>query len=133
MTNEKNFNYGLIHNLFQFQAQCLLASSVHFWLTMTGKDTSWAKYRFCNSNEQIPRTRPKTLSTTRIKKCIVILMYVPCILYSLLTRPTNAHTYTHTYIYKQYFVYRKYSYMFRCIHIIYRESYDFYNFSKVKG
>jgi len=53
-----------------------------------------------------------------------MLMSVPCILYSLLSRPTNAphthkhthtHTHTHTYIYiyKQYFIYRKYCYVFR--------------------
>jgi hypothetical protein len=45
-----------------------------------------------------------------------ILMDVPCILYSLLSRPTNAQ-------YIQYFIYRKHSYMIQCICTIYRESY----------
>ena len=35
---------------------------------------------------------------------------------------TQTHTHTHIYIYKQYFVYRKFSYMFRCICIIFRKS-----------
>jgi len=37
------------------------------------------------------------------------------------------HTHTHIYIYvcvcEQYFIYRKYSEMFRCTHIIFRDSY----------
>ena len=41
-------------------------------------------------------------------------------LYRLSYRPT--HTNTHTHIYKQYFIYRKYSYMFRSTCIIFRES-----------
>jgi hypothetical protein len=47
-----------------------------------------------------------------------ILLYVPRILYSLLFRPTNAQ-----HIYKHYMTYSKYSYMFRCTCIFFRESY----------
>ena len=39
------------------------------------------------------------------------------------TTHTHTNTHTHTYIYKQYFIYRKYCYMFRCICIIFRKSY----------
>jgi hypothetical protein len=39
-------------------------------------------------------------------------MYVPRILYSLLSTPTNAQ---HIYIHKQYFIYRKHYYMCRCV------------------
>ena len=51
-------------------------------------------------------------------------MYAPCLFYSLLSTPTNAlYTHTYIYIYKQYFIYRKYSYIFRCICVIFRKSY----------
>ena len=66
-----------------------------------------------------------------------ILMYVPCILYIIqsnkCTKHTHTHTHTHTYIYIYvyiylfiylYSVYRKYSYMFRCICIVLKESYS---------
>ena len=35
---------------------------------------------------------------------------------------THTHTHTHTNIYKQYFVYRNFSYMFPCICILFRET-----------
>jgi len=56
----------------------------------------------------------------RQKSIFFILMYVPCILYSLLFRPTNE-----LYILTLHYIYRKYSYMFQCICIIFRESYPF--------
>jgi len=60
-----------------------------------------------------------------------VLMHTPSILYSLLSRPTNAqHLYIYiyiyiyicTYIYKKYFKNPMHRYMFRYIHIISRES-----------
>jgi len=54
---------------------------------------------------------------------IIFLMYAPCILYNLLSRSTKA-LYIYIYsAYKQYFMYRKYSNMFRCICIIFKKSY----------
>ena len=47
-------------------------------------------------------------------------MYVPCILYILLFRPTNAQYINN----KVYIV--KYCYMFRCIYIIFRQSFVTY-------
>ena len=52
-------------------------------------------------------------------------MYVPCLLYSLLHSTDQQMHYIYIYIYKQYFIYRKYSYTFRCICIIFRKSYRF--------
>ena len=48
-------------------------------------------------------------------------MYVPCIFVQLIIQPNKCTTYI--YIYKQYFIYPKYFYMFRFICVIFRESY----------
>ena len=45
---------------------------------------------------------------------------MPLVQFIVQYRPTNA---LYTYIYEQYFIYRKYSYMFRCMCIIFRKSY----------
>jgi len=51
------------------------------------------------------------------KNVLRVLMYVPCIWYSLYP-DQQMH-----YIYKQYFIYRKHSYVFRCTCIIFRQYY----------
>jgi hypothetical protein len=99
-------NCSHIHNCFTVYVEQMLMSGSQLLTFSKRALCTTACCFYCTSVNAIFRILSSASS---------FFMYVPCILYSLLSRPTNAqntHTHTHTHIYKQYFILHKYSCVF---------------------